>query len=134
MPATFILTTKDPSLEEDWRRQLPEAPLVITDGSVLLRELQRPGARVWIRDICDENASHVPHPDTVTILVGEPQSIPFEESKGRRENTYFLSYDESRDQLRRIAAMAAELAQKRAVLAVLQERPRRVDQTAAEVA
>ncbi|HEY5227954.1 MAG TPA: hypothetical protein VIJ19_05400, partial [Opitutaceae bacterium] len=134
MPATFILTTRDASLEEEWRRQLPEAPLAIPDADVLVRELRRPGARVWIRDICDDNAAHIPHPDTVTILVGEPRSIPFEESKGRHENTYYLSYDESRDQLRRIAVIAAELAQKRAVLSVLQDRPKRADPAAVEVA
>jgi hypothetical protein len=96
-------------------------------GDSLLRELLRPGARVWIRDICDGNAQLPAHPDTVLILVGEPRSVPFEDAKNGRTNAYCLSYEESRTELRRIAPMAAELAQSRAVLSVLQERPRKSD-------
>jgi hypothetical protein len=131
MSATFILTTQDSELEADWIRQLPDPPLSIADGDSLLRELLRPGARVWIRDICDGNALLPAHPDTVMILVGEPRSVPFEDAKNGRANAYCLSYDESRTQLRRIAPMAAELAQSRAVLAVMQERPRKSDPPAA---
>ncbi len=66
------------------------------------------------------------------ILVGEPRSLPFEEAKVLRSNTYCLSYEESRTQLGRIATVAAELAQSRAVVSVLQERPRRVDQATSD--
>jgi hypothetical protein len=62
------------------------------------------------------------------ILVGEPHSVPFEEARSGRANAYCLSYEESLTQLRRIAPMAAELAQGRSVLSVLQERPRKNDQ------
>src|SRR5476651_227852 len=103
MSATFILTTRDPELESEWARQLPTRPLAIADADLLARELQRPGARVWIRDVRDGGVSHAPHADTVIILVGEPQSTPFEEAKMNRANSYCLSYDESRVQLRRIA-------------------------------
>ena len=78
MSATFILTTPDTELAADWARQLPTAPLAISGGDTLLRELLRPGARVWIRDICDVDAQCDAHPNTVLILVGEPQSLPFE--------------------------------------------------------
>jgi hypothetical protein len=133
MSATFILTTQDPALAAEWARQLPSPPLSLAGGDALLRELQRPGARVWIRDICDGDAQSPAHPDTVIILVGEPRSLPFEESKHSRANAYCLSYDESRSELRRIAPMAAELAQSRAVLSILQDRPRKADQPAAAV-
>jgi hypothetical protein len=132
MSATFILTTQDAELEADWARQLPVPPLASAHGDVLLRELQRPGARVWIRDICDEDAPGPTHSDTVVIIVGEPRSLPFEEAKRNRLNTYCLSYEESRTQLRRLAPLAAELAQSRAVLSLLQGRPRRADSAAAE--
>jgi hypothetical protein len=127
MPATFILTTQDPELEADWSRQLPGMPLSVNGADSLQRELQRPGARVWIKDICDPNALFQAHKDTVTILVGEPKSLPFEEAKLNGANAYCLTYEESRGDLRRIAALAAELAQSRAVLSVLQERPRRTE-------
>jgi len=128
MSATFVITTPDPALAAEWSRQLPVPPLALAEGDALMRELQRPGARVWIKDICDINAQGSAHPDTVTILVGEPRSVPFEEARRSREIAYCLSYDESRVQLRRIAPMAAELAQGRAVLSIMQDRPpRRVD-------
>ena len=129
MSATFILTSQDSELASEWARQLPVPPLAIAGGDVLLRELLRPGARVWIRDIRDPDAQCPAHPDTVMILVGEPRSLPFEEAKASRSNTYCLSYEESRIQLSRLSPVAAELAQNRAVLSVLQDRPKRVDQT-----
>jgi hypothetical protein len=128
MSATFVLTTRDPELAAAWARQLPSPPLVLADGDLLLRELQRAGSRVWVRDICDRDSNLPAHPDTVVIVVGEPQSVPFEDAKSSRAIAYCLSYDESKTQLRRIAPLAAELAQSRAVLSVLQERPKRNDQ------
>ena len=132
MPATFILTTQDPELASDWARQLPVPPLAVGQGDLLARELLRPGARVWIRDIRSAEAQNAAHPDTVLVLVGEPKSLPFEEAKLARSNTYCLSYEESRTQLGRLATVAAELAQSRAVLSVLQERPKRVDQATSD--
>jgi hypothetical protein len=134
MSATFVLTTQDAELAAGWARQLPTQPLSLPSGDALLRELLRPGARVWIKDICDANAACPAHPDTVTILVGEPRSVPFEEARSDRSNTYSLSYDESRTQIRRLAPLAAELAQSRAVLSVLQDRPKRADPAAPEPA
>jgi hypothetical protein len=132
MSATFILTTQDEELAAAWARQLPVPPLAPLRGDLLLRELQRPGARVWIRDICDEEAHGPAHPDTVVIVVGEPRSVPFEEARQDRSNAYCLSYEESGTQLRRLAPLAAELAQNRAVLTVVQGRPRRADGAAAD--
>ncbi len=132
MSATFILTTPDSGLASEWARQLPAPPLAIAGGDALARELIRPGARVWIRDICDPDAHCPAHPDTVLVLVGEPRSQPYEEARIGRSNAFCLSYEESRTQLRRIVPAAAELAQGRAVLTVLQERPRRADPAASE--
>jgi hypothetical protein len=132
MSATFILTTQDSELAAEWARQLPDPPLSVQGSDSLLRELMRPGSRVWIRDICDGNSLLPAHPDTVMILVGEPRSLPYEEARNARANAYCLSYEESRTELRRIAPMAAELAQSRAVLSVLQERPRKSDHQAAD--
>lgn len=132
MPATFILTTQDSELASGWAQQLPVPPLAIAGGDSLSRELLRPGARVWIRDVCDPDAHCPAHPDTVMILVGEPQSLPFEEGRRGGLNAYCLSYEESRTQLRRLAPLAADLAQSRAVLSVMQDRPKRNDQTTAD--
>jgi hypothetical protein len=132
MSATFVTTTQDPQLAEDWARQLPAAPFPHREGDALSRELKRPGARVWIRDVCDSEAPASAHPDTVIVVVGEPRSIPFEDAKGDRRNAYFLSYEESRTQLRRVAPLAAELAESRSVLSVIQGRQRRVESLQAE--
>jgi hypothetical protein len=134
MPATFILTTQDAALAAEWARQLPGPPLAVDPGDALMREILRPGARVWVKDICDPDSQSPAHPDTVMILVGEPRSVPFEEAKRAGPNAYCLSYEESRTNLRRIAFMASELAQSRAVLSVMQERPRRADQPSADTA
>ena len=131
MSATFILTTKDAELSAEWTKQVPIPPLTFTDAEALLRELQRPGARVWVRDVADGHGSFAAHPDTVTILVGEPRSVPFEDAKQGRTTNYYLSYEESRAQLGRVALMAAELAQSRAILSVLNDRPKKVDQPSA---
>ena len=127
MPATFIITTPDAHLAAEWERQLPAPPLALARGDLLGRELLRPGARVWIRDVCDPEPPPPAHPDTVIIAVGEPRSVPFEEARQARSNTYCLSYEESRTHLRRLTVLAAELAQSRAILSVVQARPRRGD-------
>jgi hypothetical protein len=132
MSATFILTSEDPSLLAEWARQLPSRPLVPAGVEALQRELLRPGARVWIRDVCDGQSHLAIHPDTVVVVVGEPRSLPFEEARQSRSNAYCLSYDESRGELRRVAAIASELALNRAVMAVLQDRTRRPEAAAAE--
>jgi hypothetical protein len=132
MPATFILTTQDAALASAWERQLPAAPLAQAQGDALHRELLRPGARVWIRDICAGDPGLQPHADTVVIVVGEPRSVPFEEARHSGVHAYCLSYEESRTELRRLAPLAAELAQSRSVLSVLQGRARRPDTAPAE--
>ena len=132
MSATFILTTPDPELAAEWASQLPTPPLAIAGGDTLSRELLRPGARVWIRDIRDPDAQCPAHQDTVLVLVGEPRSIPFEEAKNGRVNTFCLSYEESKTELQKLAPAAAELSRAKAILTVLQDRPRRVDQATAD--
>jgi hypothetical protein len=132
MPATFVLTTPDPELEAAWARKLPAPPLATAGADELQRELLRPGARVWVKDICAEGADLPAHADTVIVLVGEPRSLPFEEARVQRAVTYSLSYEESRTQLRRLAPLAAELAQGRAVVSVMSERTRRQDAAAHE--
>jgi hypothetical protein len=127
MSATFIITTQDSELAAEWARHLPVAPSAHRTGEALARELQRPGARVWIRDVRDSEAPDSAHPDTIVIVVGEPRSVPFEEAKTNRANTYCLSYEECATQLRRIAPLAAELAESKSVLSVLQGRSRRAD-------
>ena len=131
MPATFILTTRDDDLAAAWARQLPAPPQVVQDGDAFSVELQRPGARVWIKDLCDDRAHYSAHADTVVILVGEPQSVPFEDAKLSQKNAFYLSYEESRKDLRRLMPLAAELAEKRSVLAIVEARPRRTESQSA---
>ena len=134
MSATFIITTQDSQLAAEWARHLPTAPLAHQGGEALARELRRPGARVWIRDICDTDVPDSAHPDTIVVIVGEPRSVPFEAAKNNRANTYCLSYEEAEAQLRRIAPMAAELAESKSVLSVLQSRSRKIDAAPVEIA
>jgi hypothetical protein len=132
MPATFIITSQDAERAAEWSRQLPAAMLSGARGEALKSELLRPGARVWIRDVCDPESLAPAHPDTVIISIGEPKSVPFEESRRSPGNSYSLSYEESGAELRRIAPLAAELAQSRAVLSVVQSRQRRAEPSSPE--
>lgn len=125
MSATFILTTEDPQLAAAWERQLPAPPLALPGEDALRRELRRDGARVWIKDTTSPRAHCTAHADTVVVLVGEPRSIPFED--GKRSCDYALSYGESHVELRRLAPVLAELAELRAVRALMHERPRLVE-------
>ena len=131
MPATFILTTRDDDLAAAWARQLPAPPQVVQVDDALAVELSRPGARVWIKDLCDDRAHYAAHADTVVILVGEPQSVPFEDAKLRHKTAFYLSYDESRKDLRRLVPLASELAEKRSVLSIVEARPRRTESQSA---
>jgi hypothetical protein len=80
MSATIILSCADPLLAETWKRQLPHAPEMVPEA-LLEGLLQRPGPRVWIKDLSSRESSAPAHHDTVQIVVGEPRSIPFEEAR-----------------------------------------------------
>ena len=132
MPATFVLTTPDQKLLASWTRQIPSAPYHYSTLEELQRELLLPGARVWIRDLCDASATTSVHQDTVIISVGKEHSIPFEEGQLNRPRELFLSYAESAKELRRLCGWASELAEQRASLSVGREnRPRRLDSPSA---
>jgi hypothetical protein len=131
MPGSFILTSPTPELLASWERQLPAGAVEVINDVAFPSEIGRPGAKVWIKDLSDSRGSIRAHPDTVTIAVGEPHSIPFEAAKSDPLVSYCLSYSESRASLATIASMANELAEKRAALALYQARQRRPEVVAA---
>ena len=131
MSVTYLITTRDAALAASWVRQLPEPPVVPTGDDELIRDLQRPGPRVWIKDIADGRARYVPHRETLVICVGEPKSIPFEDAKGDPGTTMCLSYEESLSNLRNLARVVAELAESRAVVALVSARLTRPSSSAA---
>src|SRR3954469_5682961 len=100
MPATLILTTSDSGLEAAWKQLLPPRdPVVFARPADLQRELLRPGARVWISDINDPRSRLSPGAGTLTLLVGQAPSLPYDQSRQNRSARLFLSYDESRERL-----------------------------------
>lgn len=124
MSALLILTTGDATLAADWRAQLPPSYSVVAEGPEdWERELARPGARVWIRDVAHPRSQLRAHRDTVVVVVGQPQSIPFEQAKMAGEGRFFLSYEESRSaRLGELVRTAAELAEKNAIISTLEAR------------
>ncbi len=129
MPALLILTTTDAKLFADWSTQLPQPAVAPTTQDALRRELAQAGARVWVKDIADPRSLVSAHPDVVVVVIGQPQSLPFEQAKLAGAGRFFLSYDESRTQLREIAATASELAEKNAIIQTLQARGTRASAT-----
>jgi signal transduction histidine kinase len=126
MPATLILTTPDPGLEAAWKKViLPREPVSFARPADLQRELVRPGARVWICDINDPRARLTPGAGTLMILVGQPHSLPFEQSRQNRVARLFLSYDESRERLGECVSLLEEIADKNSQLQSAIERTRR---------
>jgi signal transduction histidine kinase len=126
MPATLILTSPDPGLESAWKNQLlPREPAIFARPGDLQRELLRPGARVWIADINDARTKFACGVSTLTILVGQPHSLPFEESKQNRTARVFLSYEDSRTRLGEAVGLLEEIADKNAQLQTTLERSRR---------
>ncbi|MEJ1973287.1 MAG: hypothetical protein WDM96_12740 [Lacunisphaera sp.] len=126
MPATLILTTPDPGLEAAWKKLLlPRDPVTFARPADLQRELLRPGARVWISDINDPRARLTPGQGTLTILVGQPHSLPYEQSRQNRSARLFLSYEESRERLAECVNLLEEIADKNSQLQSALERTRR---------
>lgn len=122
MSVSYLLTTRDAALAAAWVRQLPEPPVVPTDEEALIRDLQRAGPRVWIKDLADSRARYVPHRETLVVAVGEPKSIPYEDARGDPGNAMCLSYEESTTNLRSLVRVVAELAESRAVAALVSAR------------
>ena len=126
MPATLILTTADSGLEAAWKNQLrPREPAAFTHPADLARDLLRPGSRVWITDINDPRTRLPCGTGTLVILVGQPQSIPFEQARQNRAARLFLSYDDSRSRLAETVGLLEEIADKSSQLQTTLERTRR---------
>jgi len=126
MPATIILTTADTGLETAWKKVLqPREPVAFARPADLQRELLRPGARVWISDVNDPRSRFTSGHGTLTILVGEPHSHPFEQARQNRAARLFLSYGESRERLGECVSLLEEIADKNSQLQSALERNRR---------
>ena len=130
MSALLILTTPDAKLFADWSAQLPQPAVAPATQEALRRELAQGGARVWVKDTADPRSLVSAHPDVVVIVVGQPQSLPFEQAKLAGNGRFFLSYEESRTQLKETAATASELAEKNAIIQTLQARGSRFSASA----
>jgi signal transduction histidine kinase len=126
MPATLILTTPDPGLEAAWKKLLsPREPAPFVRPAELQRELLRPGARVWVSDINDPRSKLTAGHGTQIILVGQPHSLPFEQSRQSRTARLYLSYDESRERLAECVNLLEEIADKNSQLQSALDRTRR---------
>lgn len=122
MSAILILTTPDPRLFAEWSAQLPHPAVSPSSPELLRRELSQVGARVWIKDLADPRSVLGTHPDVISIVVGQAQSLPFEQARLAGAGRFFLTYDESRTLLKDTLRTAAELAEKNAIIQTLQAR------------
>lgn len=126
MSAILILTTPDPRLFAEWSAQLPYPAVSPSSPELLRRELSQNGARVWVKDVADPRSLLGTHPDVIVIVVGQAQSLPFEQARLAGAGRFFLTYDESRTQLKDTLRTATELAEKNAIIQTLQARGTRM--------
>jgi hypothetical protein len=120
----FVLTSRSHELLGKWRAQLPEADVALADEP-LRRELRQPGPRVWVCDLADERSQWICGADTVRIVVGQPQSGPFEQQRIGNRSGFCVSYAESEAQLGPVLMAASQLAAALAENHVLRERSSR---------
>ncbi|HEY3755189.1 MAG TPA: hypothetical protein VGL42_03465 [Opitutaceae bacterium] len=124
---SYVLTTRVERLLRDWQRQLPGPEFPARDDAELRRELRLPGPRIWIADSGDERVRWDCHPDTVRIIVGQPQNPAFEALRPAEPRAYFLSYVESQARLDSVLPSAAALAEQNAVITLLRLRAARAE-------
>jgi len=125
MPAILMLTTSDARLAAEWGGQLGASGAILPEADDLRRELALGGARVWIKDLADPRSRQPAHPDVIAVVVGQPQSLPYEQARLAGAGRFFLSYDESRTRLREVVDTASELAEKNAIIRTLEARQSR---------
>lgn len=124
---SFVLTTRVERLLRDWQRQVPGGHAPPRDDADLRRELRLPGPRIWIADAGDDRCGWECHPDTVRVLVGQPQNPAFEALRQREPRAFFLSYVESQARLDAILPAAAAMAEQNAVITLLRSRGARAE-------
>lgn len=128
MPTLVVLVTSDDVLAGDWERQVPP-------GGVVHRLLQGDGAvmvspspsTVVILDASSEKKLPTVFSKYVTVFVGEPRSIPFEEARLARRAKVYLSYEESRTRLNELIPILEEIAEKQSLIEMIAEKGKRQD-------
>ena len=126
MPASLILVTESAELLAGWQRQLPvgQASLSLTDRC-LPKSLGVEIPAVLVLDVNMSDSMGEDWARIPTILVGQPQSQPFEQAKLARRAQVFLSYEDSRNRLGEFLPLLIQIADRSAVMKLAMERTRR---------
>ncbi|HEX2100990.1 MAG TPA: GAF domain-containing protein [Candidatus Synoicihabitans sp.] len=128
MPATYLLATDDPSLLTAWQTQVPRGRTILTLADATGSRALPPGMPlVVVVDAMVTDRVGALLEKSLSIVVGEPHTAPFEQLRlaGRARQT--MSYKESLDRLRDYLPLAEELAERTAALDLLMERSRRTE-------
>ncbi len=126
MPTLVILVTTESALADAWEQQLPDGCIVARLNHGGEDAFVNPGpASVVILDAACEKKLPFIFSKYVTVFVGEPRSIPFEEARFARRAKCYLSYDESRTRLSDVFPLLEEIAEKQSLLELLSEKSRR---------
>lgn len=121
--AFVLLSTRSTELLAAWRKQCAQFRFI--DASTyndLAAEVKRAGPRVWVVDVAHEHARIECHPDTVKIVVGEPQTIPFEEFRSSQWSPFCLGYEQSERELKSKVELAVQLSETKAENSLLKLR------------
>jgi hypothetical protein len=128
MSATYLLATEDPPLLAAWQAQVPRGRTVLTLADAAVPRHLAPGVPlvIVVDAIVSDRVGGLLE-KCLTIVVGEPHTVPFEQLRlgGRARQT--MSYTESRQRLGDYLPLAEELAERTAALELLMERTRRSD-------
>lgn len=128
MSALVILATSDTSLAEAWERQLPSGRVVMRLGGEDMSGTIAAGSSAVVILDCTVDQTLPPGlAQLTTIVVGEPKSLIFEQSRLSRRGRVFLAYEESVSRLREVFPLVEEIAEKEAMVRLLSEKLRRGD-------
>jgi hypothetical protein len=128
MPALVILATSDAALAEAWEKQLPSGRIVMRfDGDDLSSTVATGSSAVVVLDCAVDQILPQGLAQLTTIVVGEPKSLTFEQSRLSRRGRVFLGYQESVTRLREVFPLVEEIAEKDAMVRMLTEKLRRGD-------
>lgn len=126
MPALVVIVTAENKLAEDWERQLPDSCIVARLNQGGEESYINPGlASIVLLDAACERKLPSTLTKCVTVFVGEPRSIPFEEARFARRAKLYLSYEESRRRLGEVFPLLAEIAEKQSLIDLLSEKSRK---------
>lgn len=128
MPAHVIIVTSDSSLADAWEKQLPAGRSVLrADRDSFDHLLLGQTTVVLLIDLAASAFIKTSSYIHEAIIVGEPNTINFEQARLNGSGKVFISYRDSCEKIAEIFPLVEEIAEKGAMVRILLERLQRHD-------